>query len=764
MPANPRRVLSKRKSMSNKPIDPKTLRTLAEARISEKPAIPTNRSTEAILHELQVHQIELEIQNEELRRAHTTLEESRDRYVDLFEFAPAGYFTLSSSGLIEEVNLTGAFMLGIERKRLLHKRFARFIVAEDQDQWHQHLIHMLTHSSTRSCEMVLKRSEADRFDAHLDCMCRTGPDNLPELRIAVTDITEHKRAENELRIAAIAFESQEGILVTDAEGVIMRVNKAFTRLTGYSAEEVIGHTLAFLKSERHDDFFYRNLWTTLKNKHHWQGEVWNRCKNGKIYAEWMTISAVTHNGDPTHYVGTISDITQNVEAEAEIHRLAYYDALTQLPNRRLLLDRLGQAMAASKRSSRHGAVMFLDLDRFKTLNDTRGHDVGDLLLIEVAQRLHKAVREGDTIARLGGDEFVIVLENLGLEVDEAAVQTEQVGEKVLESLFQPFSIAGEDYHGSTSIGIVLFHNHDESIETLLKQADLALYQAKSGGGNCLRFFDMSMQAALNERSTLEADLRVALQKQQFELFYQAQIDRDRNIIGAEALLRWLHPRRGMLGPNEFIPLAEETGQILPIGNWVLKTGCAQLKAWSSNPATRDLRLAINVSPRQFRQNTFVEEVRQALEDSGADPTRLKIELTERLVVENVPDTIVKMDELRKLGIGFSMDDFGTGYSSLSQLSRLPLEQLKIDGSFVSSLSAKSFGAPDSNNATIVQTIINMGRSLGLNVIAEGVETEAQLECLDNYDCATFQGNVFNRPEPLAEFEKRLIGFTTQSIE
>jgi diguanylate cyclase (GGDEF)-like protein/PAS domain S-box-containing protein len=560
--------------MAKKPIETEALRACAEARLAGKPAAAPLRSADELLHELQVHQIELEMQNEELRRAQATLEESRDRYVDLFDFAPVGYFTLTSTGLIDEVNLTGAKLLGEDRTHLLHRRFAHFVAPDDRDLWHQRLMHMYLNSGKQCCEFGLQRADGSRFDARMDCHFHANGDLLPQVRIAISDISERKLAEEELRIAAIAFESQEGMLVTDADGIIVRVNQAFTRMTGYSAEEAVGKTLALLKSERHDDSFYQNLWSTLQSKKHWQGEIWNRRKNGQIFAEWMTISAVSvPDGKTAHYVGTISDITQNGEAAAEIHRLAYYDSLTQLPNRRLLLDRLGQALAASRRSGRYGAALYLDMDHFKTLNDTLGHDVGDLLLIEVADRLRKSVREGDTIARLGGDEFVVVLENLSGDTDGAAVQAEQVSEKMRASLAQPYNLDGHEFHGTTSIGIALFHNHDESTESLLKQADLALYQAKAGGRNCLRFFDLAMQSALNERSALEADLRQALKLGQLKLYYQAQIDRDRQIIGAEVLLRWQHPQRGLVKPDAFLPLAEETGLILPIGQWVLKSAC-----------------------------------------------------------------------------------------------------------------------------------------------------------------------------------------------
>lgn len=564
------------------------------------------------------------------------------------------------------------------------------------------------------------------------------------------EISERKRAEAELRIAAVAFESQEGMMVTDAHCIIQRVNRAFTRLTGYEPQEVIGLTPAVLKSGRQGPEFYQRLWQILKENGYWQGEIWNRRKNGKIYAEWLTISAITApDGAITHYLGSFSEITKNKEAEAEIHRLAYYDALTHLPNRRLLLDRIGQAMAGNSRSGHYGSLLFLDLDHFKTLNDTRGHDIGDHLLIETARRVQASVREGDTVARLGGDEFVVLLEDLGEEAGEAAIQTELVGEKIRASLARPYDLEGHEFHCTVSIGVSLFRGLDESVEILLKHADLALYKAKSAGRNALRFFDPVMQTALDERSALEGDLRLALKQGQLQIFYQAQVDGARRVIGAEALLRWVHPQRGLVPPGDFIALAEETGLILPIGRWVLETACAQIKAWSAAPATCDLRLAVNVSARQFQQLEFVAEVQQVLAETGADPSRLDIELTESLVIDNVAETIVRMQALKALGVGFSVDDFGTGYSSLTYLKRLPLDQLKIDRSFVRDL------ATDPNDAAIVQTIITMGRILGLNVIAEGVETEAQLARLHQHGCIAYQGFLFGRPLPLEEFVKFL---------
>ena len=570
----------------------------------------------------------------------------------------------------------------------------------------------------------------------------------PCLLTTLVDVTERKRTEDDLRVAAIAFDTQDGMMVTDAGGRLIRVNQAFTRLTGYGADEVLGKSPALLHSGRQDAAFYENLWRTLRQTGYWQGELWNRRKDGGLYLEWLTISAVrAPDGTTTHYVGTFSDITKNKESEEKIHHLAYYDALTNLPNRRLLHDRLEQVMAAGQRSGQHAAVLFLDLDNFKLLNDTRGHDAGDGLLIETAKRIRLHLRDGDTVARLGGDEFVVLLENLGSDVHDAAVVAGNVAEKLRLSLAQPYTVAERAFHCGASVGIALFRGREEPVEAILRHADLAMYQAKNAGRNAVRYFDPAMQIALDERSVLEADLRVAIERGQMLLHYQPQVDQSDAVIGAEALLRWAHPQRGLVAPLDFIPLAEETGLIVPLGLWVLGAACAQIRNWSQLPATRNLRVAINVSARQFRQPDFVEEVRRVLAASGADPSRLKIELTEVAVVDDVGDTFEKMRALKSLGIGFALDDFGTGYSSLSYLSRLPLDQLKIDKSFVINL-------PDNrNDAIIAQTIITMAASLGLEVIAEGVETRIQRAFLQRHGCTLFQGYLYSPPLPLEAFEQ-----------
>ena len=566
--------------------------------------------------------------------------------------------------------------------------------------------------------------------------------------VLASEVTERRRVEAEIRIAATAFESQEGMIITDAEGVILRANKAFADSSGYTVEELVGQTPRLLKSGRHDQAFYAEIWETIKRTGNWQGEIWDKRKDGEIYPKFLTITAVkSSDGTITHYVGTHTDITARKLAEDEIKHLAFYDPLTELPNRRLLLDRLQQALASSARSGHNGALLFIDLDNFKTLNDALGHDKGDLLLQQVAQRLAACVREGDTVARLGGDEFVVMLEDLSGSPEEAATQTEAVGEKILVAFNQPYLLAGHKHHGTPSIGATLFSGHRSSIADLLKQADLAMYQAKAAGRNTLRFFDQEMQAIVTDRAALEGELREAVRQQQFVLHYQPQVQGDGRMTGAEVLLRWQHPQRGMVSPAEFIFLAEETGLILPLGHWVLETACAQLAAWANQPQMARLSIAVNVSARQFHNKDFVDQVLAVLDSTGANPQRLKLELTESMLVSNVEDIIAKMTALKVRGVGFSLDDFGTGYSSLSYLKRLPLDQLKIDQNFVRNILI------DPNDAAIAKMIVALAESMGLTVIAEGVESEAQRDFLAHQGCHAYQGHLFSHSLPLAEFER-----------
>lgn len=562
------------------------------------------------------------------------------------------------------------------------------------------------------------------------------------------DITARKQTEERLRISSIAFETQEAIVVTDAQARIVSVNRSFERLTGYTAAEAIGQNPSILKSGRHDAAYYQALWTSLHDTGVWSGEMWDKRKDGTIYPKWLTITCVRNDANEiTHYVAIFMDITERKRAEEEIHRLAFYDTLTLLPNRRLLVDRLSQALAFSHRNGAQGALLFMDLDNFKTLNDTKGHDVGDMLLIEVAARLKTCVRESDTIARLGGDEFVVILQDLGSSAVLAANQAEGIAEKIVAALNAPYFLAGYEHHSSVSIGVCLFQERGTTVDELLKRADTAMYQAKAAGRNAVRFFESSMQIAVEARAVLEAELRYALSKDELQLYYQLQADSDRRITGAEVLLRWFNPERGFVSPAQFIPLAEETGLILPIGKWVLETACRQLQQWASDPGTRHLQLAVNVSARQFRQTNFAAQVKEMLNQFSVNPALLKLELTESLVLVDVEDTIQKMQALKQLGVQFSMDDFGTGYSSLSYLKRLPLNQIKIDQSFVRDI------VIDKSDAVIVQTIIDMSKNFGLDVIAEGVETEEQFALLQQNGCMAFQGYYFSKPVPVDEFDQ-----------
>lgn len=432
--------------------------------------------------------------------------------------------------------------------------------------------------------------------------------------------------------------------------------------------------------------------------------------------------------------------------EAAIHKLAFYDPLTQLPNRRLLRERLQQAMGVSARTLSYGAVLMIDLDNFKTINDTQGHDVGDQLLVEVAQRLQECVRQSDTVARLGGDEFVVMLVDLASDEKQAAWLAERIGEKILARIHAPCSINQRVIRSAGSMGMCLFLGDKTSIDDLFKRADISMYQAKASGRNSLKFFDPDIQAALEVRMTLESELHEALTGEQLRLFFQVQIGSDQQVMGAEVLLRWEHPRLGLVAPDKFIPIAEESGLIVPIGEWVLRKACEQLCVWSLHPVAQHFALSVNVSPRQFRQSDFVDMVRSLLTQTGVPPSRLKLELTESLVLHNVTDTVVKMRELNAMGLDFSMDDFGTGYSSLAHLTNLPIQQLKIDRSFVRNIMHSR------NDAVIVQTIIGMASTLGVAVIAEGVETSEQRQCLEQFGCMAYQGFLYGRPVPLGDFE------------
>lgn len=557
--------------------------------------------------------------------------------------------------------------------------------------------------------------------------------------------TLEKLQENEenLRISAVAFDTLDAIFITDLNERIIRVNNAFKKLTGYSDREIIGQTPRILSSGMHSPDFYRQVWKEIKTFGGWTGELWNRRKSGDNFPVQQVITAVKDaTGQTTHYLSTFSDITVRKLSEKQIHQLAFYDPLTGLANRRLLEDHITQAFSSSARNKRYCALLFIDLDHFKHLNDTMGHKQGDELLKMVAQRLKESVRDIDTVARQGGDEFIILLEDLSEFKGEAAICAQNISEKVLTAINQPYLLSSTQYIVTASIGINVFIDHHESVEELMKRSDLAMYQAKAEGRDAIRFFDPSMQETAARRSEIEADLRQAIELQQFELYYQPKVNSDGSLHGYEALLRWHHPVKGMIAPLDFIPVAEETGLIVPIGQWVFRQACQTIQQWQQDSSKQQLILAINISARQFRQKSFVADFINGYLEFGFPAHLLELELTESLLMDDVSATVEKMKELNQVGFLFALDDFGTGFSSLSYLKNLPLHCLKIDQSFVHDM------LEDPEDAAIVETIITLAKTLKLKVIAEGVETQKQAVALRELGCELMQGYYFGRPSPL----------------
>ena len=546
--------------------------------------------------------------------------------------------------------------------------------------------------------------------------------------------------------ASLLDKAQDAIVVHDMEHRILYWNKSAERLYGMTREEALGHSAAELIYQDHAaiDAATQSLIETGD----WSGEVTLRRRDGTtITFESHRTLVRDENAEPQSVLSINTDISHRKAAEREVNRLAFYDQLTGLANRRLMLDRLQHVLAGGMRNPHTSAVILIDLDNFKALNDTLGHDRGDLLLQQVAQRLSTCIRESDTVARLGGDEFVVLLEGLSENPPDAAIQAKAICEKILSSLNISYHLDGYEHHSTPSLGIALFQGQLNTVDDIMKRADLAMYRAKAAGRNTMRFFDPEMQAVATARARLEADLRQGLQDKDLLLHFQPQVNSAGRIIGAEALMRWQHPERGIVFPAEFVPLAEETGLILPLGRWALQAACAQLVAWARHPDTARLVMAVNVSARQFHHPDFVEEVLTVLRYTGADPKKLKLELTEGMLVEDMEGTVAKMVELKEIGIGLSLDDFGTGYSSLSYLKSLPLDQLKIDQSFIRDVLI------DPNDAAIACAIVSLSHILGLSVMAEGVETEAQRSFLVSHGCQAFQGYLFSRPLAPEQFRQ-----------
>lgn len=577
------------------------------------------------------------------------------------------------------------------------------------------------------------------------------------LAVYFRDVSKRRKSQEQLMLLETCISRLNDIvLIAEAQSAsrqvpyIVFVNQAFEQHTGYNRHEVLGQTPRKLFGPGVADDELQRMTKMLQSKRQARSELLIYRKNGSCFWLELEIVQVAATADElTHWVAVGRDITQRkVNADA-IHQLAFYDPLTNLPNRLMLLNRLEQVMSQGAHLRRQGALMFIDVDKLKVLNDTLGHHKGDLLLQQVAMRLASCVEDTDTVARLGGDEFVVLLEDLGDDADAAIRQTRRLAEKVLDELREPFNLAGHQHYTTSSIGVTSLNGAHDSVSEVLKQADLAMYQAKTAGRNALCFFDPEMQAAVNANAAASSELHIALRKQEFVLYYQPQVNRWGRVNGVEALLRWQHPRRGLVMPADFIPMAEESGLILPLGQWALATACEQLAAWADWPQAADLSIAVNVSVRQFRHPDFVDQVMAEIRRTGIKPQYLKLELTETLLADGMDVTLARMGTLKALGVTLALDDFGMGYSSLSVLKRLPLDQLKIDKSFVAEV------LTDPADAAISRTIITLAHSLNLKVVAEGVETQAQQDFLVAEGCDQFQGFLFSKPLPMDELEAYL---------
>lgn len=674
------------------------------------------------------------------------LRESEKRYRTIYDNVPAIICTVDADHYVIDVNNEWIATTGYSVDETVGTNLCDYLTPNAAK-----LYFSLPHASPGTQRIA---------DIKLDFRCKDGrtitlsysatrtvsSDGRPVTVTVFEDLTNKIATEQELRLAATAFETHEALIIRDAAKRIVRVNNAFKKLTGYRDADVVGKAPSDPSNPYDAVFDQSAIWKHVDLVGVWEGERLNSRADGSAFSVWQTITAVSNaHGDTTHYVENFTDISELKRALADAERLAHYDPLTELPNRRYLAEELAQNIEASRLNGTTGALLFVDLDQFKNINDSLGHAVGDALLVQVAGRLGDLMRGEDTIARLGGDEFVIVLSQLGLDPVKCREQASQVAEKIRAELGKPYEVEHHEFTITPTIGITLFPEPGQTVDVILREADSAMYQGKADGRNVTKFYHPAMQTEAQSRLNLERDLRTAIERDQLELYYQPQYDRQGRVFAAEALLRWNHPEKGLVAPGTFIPIAEESGLILDVSKWVIGNALQSLQRWIANDTMFVDHLALNVSSRQFRSPDFVSDFVRDLVTAGVPTDSIVLEVTEGTVIENVEETARKMAELRDIGVRFSVDDFGIGYSSLSYLSRLPLDQLKIDRSFVTNVLS------DVNDAVIAETIIGMGRSLGLQTIAEGVENTAQLNFLKAKGCEGFQGYLFCRPVPEAEF-------------
>ncbi len=677
------------------------------------------------------------------RQAEEMLRRQRDLNQHYLDTVQTMLVVLDREGRLVMINRTGCAWLGVTESEVLQCNWFQECLPQPEGMERVYpIFRRIMAGELETVEYVENaircRDGRQRLIAWHNALLTDGKGGVIGAISSGQDITDHKRTEERLRQAAAVFEyTAEGVMITDAEMRILRVNPAFSATTGYSPEEVLGQTPRVLQSGRHDHEFYREMWTRLGQTDNWRGEIWNRRKDGAIYPELLTISAVRDgDGQLINYLGVFTDISDIRHAQEELDYLAHHDSLTGLPNRQLFNELLQHAIRSGEREGNQFALLFLDLDRFKNINDTLGHPVGDRLLVEVAQRLREVMRGIDTVSRIGGDEFMLLLDHLD-DPQEAGT----VAQRLIERLSQPYEIMGHTLYSGVSIGIAVYPGDGREGADLQRNADAALYQAKDEGRGTYRYFDISLAEVARERLALETLLRQAMDHDQLRLYFQPQVDLGRGeVIGVEALARWDSPSLGPISPTRFIPLAEETGLIVPLGEWALRAACRQMRAWLDEGGAPDY-VAVNVSAVQLSRSDLPAVVRAALEEFGLEARHLELEITESFVMAGPEAAVRVLRELKALGIRLSIDDFGTGYSSLAYLKRLPVDRLKVDQSFVRDMLV------DANDEAIVRAVIALGHSLGLNVLAEGVETVEQAERLRHMGCDSAQGWHYGRPEP-----------------
>ncbi len=722
------------------------LRWRAEQRLAVKQASHAEVviDEKRLVHELQVHQIELEMQNEALREARLQSEIALERFTELFDFAPLAYFSLCCKGIIQQANFRSESLLAIERSALCGQNFAHWVTNVFQLLFKNFLAKVFANTDSHSCEMTLQIGNDQKWVRVEGIADKTGDSCL----LAVSDISERKRNEQELQLAATVFLSlEEAIIVTDKDNRIVCINPAFTRLTGYLSDEAVGQTTALLKSVRHDKAFYEAMRHSLNTTGHWQGEIWTKRKNGEEFLESLSINTLcSQNGEVIRRIATATDITDKKRMEEILRHQAHFDQLTGLPNRFLFLDRLQRAINKSNRTGRQLALMFLDLDHFKDVNDSLGHDAGDELLKEATQRLKGCLRETDTLARPGGDEFTIILD----ELDEFS-SIDRVAQHMVECMTAPFIVKKERCYISVSIGIALYPSDADNLEELLKKADQAMYVAKNQGRSRYCYFMPAMQEASAMRLRLGNDLRHALTDRQLSLFYQPIVDfASGRIQKAEALIRWQHPTRGWIHPLDFIAVSEDNGMITEIDEWVFHQAVDQVAIWRANYRA-DFQISINTSSAQFQNNGIkLNEWFVYLQDRGLSGDCIAVEITEGLLLNATAIVSEKLLEFRDAGIQVSLDDYGTGNSSLYSLKKYDIDYLKIDRSFVASLTA------DSNELVLCEAMILLAHKLDMKIIAEGIETQEQFDLLRQAGCDYGQGNLFSKAVSADEFEKLLL--------